>query len=204
MPTTYTALRQQRPELFTNHPDGIKILPPTPTHGIAYQDQFIILIRDRVEFPDGTEGSYNRLVSADLVPGCAILPILEGNIILIEHYRHSTRQWHLEIPRGCGAPATTPEESAIRELAEEIGVTAHRMWELGAVHPDTGILAGEPVQLYAAEIRSIGQIDGHEGIRRALTVSAPEVEAMAADGQITDGFTLAALYRARLLGVLPS
>ncbi|MEU6596437.1 hypothetical protein [Streptomyces flaveolus] len=41
-----------------------------------------------------------------------------------------------------------------------------------------------------------------EAIHRAVTVTPAEAEEMVADGRITDGFTVAALYRARLAGVL--
>lgn len=201
--TTYDQLRTDRPDLFHNEPDGIQILPTTPGHGVIYQDRWITLLRDRVQFPDGATGSYNRLLSTTPTPGCVILPILGDQIILIEHYRHSTRRWHLEIPRGCGAPTQTREETAIRELAEEIGGTAEQLWDLGSVHPDTGILGGDPVGLFAAQVSSVGEIDGHEGIRRMIRVSVGEVEQMVIRGEVTDGFTLAALYRARLFGVLP-
>jgi ADP-ribose pyrophosphatase len=196
----YNKLRTECPDLFANHDGGIEILPATPGHGIAYQDRFITLVRDRVQFPDGTLGAYNRLYPTDMIPGCAMLPILDGRIVLIEHYRHATRTWHLEIPRGCGEPGGSPDDTALRELAEEIGATARELVPLGEVHPDSGIL-GLSTSLFAAVIDGIGDLDGHEGIRRTLVLPVDEVEELVRSGVLTDGFALAALYRARLVGV---
>jgi ADP-ribose pyrophosphatase len=201
---TYDTLRAQHPELFANHTGGIEIIHTSePGYGIVYQDEFITLIRDHVQFPDGTIGSYNRIFPTDMVPGCAMMPILDGRIVLIEHYRHATRSWHLEIPRGCGEPMMSPEDTAMRELAEEIDATARELIPLGDYHPDTGTL-GHATALYAALIDGIGQLDRHEGIRRARVLSLEETESLVVSGELTDGFTLAALYRARLVGVLPA
>ncbi|MEU2438360.1 hypothetical protein ABZ595_19560 [Streptomyces rubradiris] len=48
----------------------------------------------------------------------------------------------------------------------------------------------------------VGKLEAGEGVRRAGTVTLAEAEETAADGRITDGFTLAVLYRARLAGLL--
>jgi ADP-ribose pyrophosphatase len=119
----------------------------------------------------------------------------QGRVVLIEHYRHATRRWHWEAVRGFGDPGATAEENVARELREEIAVTVSGVVALGDVHPDTGLLAHR-VELYAARVDGVGELETGEGLRRAVMVTAAEAEAMVADGRITDGFTLAGLFDA--------
>ncbi|WP_328891716.1 NUDIX hydrolase [Streptomyces sp. NBC_00316] len=130
----------------------------------------------------------------------AVLPLLGGEVVLIEHYRHATRAWHWEIPRGGGIPGLISTDNSARTLQEKIGASARELIPLGKVHPDTGLLA-DAVLLYAARIDEVGDVPYGKGIRQARTVSFARAEAMARAGEITDVFTLAALMRARLAGL---
>ncbi|QKW30079.1 NUDIX hydrolase [Streptomyces seoulensis] len=176
---------------------------PVPT-GVVSANRHLWYLRDAVRFPDGRLGLYDRILPPPgASPGVVVLPLLgpEGKVVLIEHYRHATRAWHREVVRGFGDPGATDEENVARELREEIDATPTAVVPLGELDPDTGLL-GHRVRLYAARVDGFGDPERGEGIRRAVTVSAAEAEAMVADGRITDGFTVAALYRARLTGLL--
>jgi ADP-ribose pyrophosphatase len=198
--TSYSQYQQQHPEMFRNETGGITLLP-TDT-GVAYQDPYFTLLAEPVRFPDGRAGTYTRIITTDLTQGCAVLPILpDGRIVVVDHFRHSTRTWHWEIPRGFGTVGMSAEQTAADELSEEICATVTQLHYLGEVHPDTGILAGA-VWLYAARIDSIGTLCDHEGIRRAEYWTVEQAEQHVRDGLMNDGFTLAALYRARLSGLL--
>lgn len=173
--------------------------------GVVTADPFLLHLRDPVRFPDGTLGLYNRVVSPEPdTTGVVVLPLLGAGagtrIVLIEHYRHATRAWHWEVVRGFGRPGAPGRDDVVRELREELGTDPEEIVPLGALHPDTGML-GQRVDLYAARVRSTGTLDGHEGIRRAVTVTVGEAEDMVVRGELTDGFTLGALYRARLAGL---
>ncbi|MGP3928192.1 hypothetical protein [Streptomyces sp. 8N616] len=69
---------------------------------MVYEDAYVMLLRDPVRFPDGRTGTYIRSVSAMQEPGCVVLPLLGGEVVLLEHFRHATRSWHWEVPRGFG------------------------------------------------------------------------------------------------------
>ncbi|MGW1540540.1 NUDIX hydrolase [Streptomyces sp. NPDC002309] len=211
--TPYDMLRTSRPELFANSPEGIEILfSPDEIEaarrsvgagvdepvGVVYADRFVTIVRDAVRFPGGELGLYLRLVPTSATPGAVILPITgSGQVVLVEHYRHATRAWHWEAPRGMGSPDTSAAASAARELHEEIGAHAKELISLGELHPDSGIL-GSQVELYAARIDGTGDLDTAEGIRRTATVPRTAVEEMIANGAITDAFTIAVFTRARL------
>lgn len=221
----YLNFARIRPELFVNPPDGgFTILlneyeireaesqvagqleasgrPTDWAHvGIVYQDQYVMALRDAVRFPDGSLGTYIRFI--DQYPGIlgvAILPKYYEQILLIRHFRHATRSWHLEIPRGFGIE-TLSEENARRELKEETGATAVRLISLGTTYPDTG-MSSSHVALFYAEIEYFGQPEVVEAISNLLPTSLPDFERMIHENQITDGFTLAAYARAKVSGLL--
>jgi len=170
--------------------------------GFVFQDQYLRIARDAVRFPDGSLGTYIRILDdGNPTPGVIILPVYEGKVVLVNHFRHVTRRWHLEIPRGFGHPNATPEESARAELAEEVGGDSTEMISLGAFEPDAGASIKRD-ELFFAELRTYGMPDEHEAINEIRLVPVAEFEALLRNGVITDGFTLAAYARAKLRGLL--
>ncbi|MEV5546400.1 NUDIX hydrolase [Streptomyces sp. NPDC052309] len=179
------------------------VLRPVPA-GVVSANRYLWYLRDPVRFPDGRLGLYDRLLPPPgSSPGVVVLPLLgpAAGVVLIEHYRHATRSRHWEVVRGFGDPGATGEENVARELGEEISASPGEVIPLGELHPDTG-LCGHKVELYAARVEAVGAPETGEAIRRTVTVTPAEAEAMVADGRITDGFTVAVLYRARLAGLL--
>ncbi|MEV5148020.1 NUDIX hydrolase [Streptomyces sp. NPDC052727] len=178
------------------------VLRPVPA-GVVSAGRYLWYLRDPVRFPDGRLGLYDRILPPpDSSPGVVVLPLLgpAKRVVLVEHHRHATRSRHWEVVRGFGEPGATPAQNVTRELREEIEATPTAVISLGELHPDTGLLAHK-VLLYAACVDGIGAVERGEAIHRAITVTPAEAEEMVADGRITDGFTVAALYRARLAGV---
>jgi len=167
--------------------------------GIVFQDQYSILLRDAVQFPDGSFGTYIR--SASEAQGVVMLPRYQDHILVLRHFRHATRAWHIEIPRGFGILGVSAEESARQELKEEVDASIARIISLGVIHSNTGMSA-DATQLYYAEIASYGQPDRAEGIAEICAISISDMETMIRDGEITDAFAIAAYTRARLRGLL--
>lgn len=166
--------------------------------GVLAEDPYLMVMRDAVEFADGTLGLYNRL----LVPaGAAILPVLADGVVLLNRFRHGTRRWHLEAPRGSFSGGGSEEDDARRELWEETGAVARQMVDLGELHSTTGCL-DERHRLFLAHIDAVGTPDAHEAITSLEKIAVPQLESLLADGTITDGPTLALFLRARLRGLL--
>lgn len=222
----YFALAHERPELFTN-PDGEIItilldeeeikqaeevvaaklsqrnLPADWAQvGIAYQDQYLLMLRDAVRFPGGALGTYIRAVApSGGAPGVIAIPVYQGQVVLLRHFRHGTRSWNWEIPRGFGEPGSTPEQNARRELEEEIGATVTRVVSLGTVTLDTDS-SGPPDGYFLAEISAYTQAELEEGISALRLVSFADFERMIREGEISEGYTLAAYARAKALGLM--
>ena len=218
----YFALIRQRPERYVNPPGDIyEILlePERIAHaqaealrarrrdglstgdtrvGVLADDPYLMVTRDAVRFADGSYGLYNRLMGPS---GAAVLPVLDGRIVLLNRFRHGTRRWHLEAPRGSFSGTATHEEDGRRELFEEIGATALEMTDLGYLHSTTGCI-DETHHLYMARIDKVGVPEKHENIVEFAQLSVAEVERKIDDSSITDGPTLVLFLRARLRGLL--
>ena len=114
--------------------------------GVICEDQYWIWFRDAVYFPKGIPGTYDRFVWKGKLKnsssGVAVLPVLpSGHVALNLNYRHATRSWELELPRGGIQSNETAEEAALREVKEETGLVASSITFLGDMAPDTGILS---------------------------------------------------------------
>ncbi len=168
--------------------------------GIAFQDQYGMILRDAVRFPSGLLGTYIRMVG-DGTPGIIVLPVYHGQVLLIRHFRHATRTWHIEIPRGFGEKGLSSNENARRELKEEIGASISRLVSLGQVYPDTGALS-EYNDFFYAEVESYGPPEADEAIVELLPTSITEFERMIRDNEIEDGFTITAYGLAKARGLL--
>ena len=126
--------------------------------GIVREDQYWIWLRDAVYFPRGIPGTYDRLVWKSALksksPGVAVLPILpSGHVVLNLNYRHATRSWELELPRGGIQSNETTEAAALREVKEETGLVASSVTFLGNMAPDTGVLSSI-IPVFMGEIDS--------------------------------------------------
>ncbi len=219
----YSSLRSKYPELFLNPSEaGVQILQfeseiedaqqqartrladkKLPLEwarvGVVFQDEYLLIVRDPVRFPDGSLGTYVRLVSApDQAVGVAILPIHEGRIVMVRHFRHATRTFHLEIPRGFGEIGSMPAEDARRELREEINVEAVDLVALGPMHPNTGI-SSERVELFFAQVMTRPTLKADkEAITSIHEYTLDDAERLILSGELSDSFSIAALYRAKL------
>lgn len=172
--------------------------------GVLLDDPYVVVIRDLVKFPGGFQNGYIRLINrADLEGGQAIvvLPVYDKKFQLIYRFRHATRSWHYEVPRGFGESNTTAEQQASNEVKEEIGGAIEKLVDLGVLHNNTGI-EGNNVKLFLAFLSSVGAPQQSEAIARIAPLSLAELETKIASGEITDGFTIATYTRAKLRNLI--
>lgn len=127
--------------------------------GLVYEDRYWSWINDPVQFPNGSLGIYSRIIFPGTLTGfvgSAVLPLLkDGCVALNCNFRHATRSWELEVPRGFANEGESPEEAAGRELVEETGLTADKLHFLGEMASDSGT-SNALVNIFMAEVS--GQI----------------------------------------------
>lgn len=221
----YDALMKARPDLFQTPDGGMPVLTD-PTEiaaaecevgarlqaegkpaewasvGVHYEDDYYMLLRDAVRFLDGSLGIHHRMMGKGGNPsGVAVLCEFEGRYLLLRHFRHATRQWHLEIPRGAPMQGLSLEETVRAELAEEAGAVVEEVVELSRVHTTTSLFAA-PVAIFFARLKSIGRPAKEEGIGGLLMVSVKEFENLVRTGELADSMALAAFCLARLRGFI--
>lgn len=155
--------------------------------GVIFQDKYWFWINDACLFPSGKEGVYGRIVwnsSLDNFGGVAVMPIVEnGKVALNCNFRHATRSWEIELPRGGVEKGENVEKAAKREVAEETGMVVQNLIKLGEMTPDTG-LTNTIVPIYAAKVikKQETQLEDFEAIEEILTLSIPEIKKAFAKG----------------------
>ncbi|MES2122152.1 MAG: NUDIX hydrolase [Chlamydiota bacterium] len=127
--------------------------------GIVAEDYYWIWVRDAVTFPSGVYGTYDRLIwraGLEGPPGAAIFPLLPNKKIIVNiNYRHATRSWEVELPRGLKKNGETLEQAATRELVEETGYHLSKCTLLGNLAPDSGVLTSI-IPVYCGEVSYSG------------------------------------------------
>ena len=141
--------------------------------------------RDQVELPNG-----NRAVREWIRhPGAsAVIPLLpDGNIILVRQYRYPVERVTLEVPAGkLDAPDEDPLLCAKRELEEETGYHAEKLWKLTTIATTVGF-SNEYIHLYAAEGLTPGpQHPDEDEFINVRKVPLQEALEMTEDGRIFD------------------
>jgi ADP-ribose pyrophosphatase len=150
--------------------------------GIVREDQYWIWLRDAVYFPNKIPGTYDRLLwKSELknrFAGVAVLPVLpSGQIVLNLNYRHATRSWELELPRGGINAKETIEEAAMREVKEETGLVASSLVFLGEMAPDTGVLSSvTPVFMGKISAQEESQPEYSEAIAGIISFTKEELK----------------------------
>jgi ADP-ribose diphosphatase len=221
----YRSLLSARPALAQNLPGGIEIVTDPAEiarieavmadrfaakrlprewarAGVFYEDPYLMVLRDAVIFSDGQPGLYHRAIGRHDGPtGVAILGKYRGDVILVRHFRHPTRAWHLEIPRGAIAGDENATQMAHVEISEEIGGTISSMTQMGLLHGASAFMRHRVVLVYA-EFAALGTPALGEGVSDIVSVAPAKLEQLIRDSEITDSFTVAAAYHARLRGLL--
>jgi ADP-ribose pyrophosphatase len=130
------------------------------TVGIVAEDNYWIWVRDAVIFPSGVYGTYDRLMwksGLNGVCGVTILPLLSTKKIVVNvNYRHATRSWEIELPRGQKKKGEAIEKAAARELKEETGYRISKCTYLGTIIPDSGTLMSQ-VPVLCGEVVHSGE-----------------------------------------------
>jgi len=172
------------------------------TERVVHAGTLITTVQAVFEDPSG--GTFER----DVVhhPGAVVVvPVIDGDVILVRQYRAAIDAELLELPAGKRDVDGEPvETTAHRELAEEVGMTAGRMELLAEFYNSPGFCDEHTFlflarDLTACELSAQGIEEQHMTIE---TVSLADVPAMIADRRLVDAKSIIGLCLAReVLGI---
>jgi ADP-ribose pyrophosphatase len=155
--------------------------------GVVWRDKYWLWINDACRFPSGHEGIYARILwvkSLTGVPGVAVMPVLPtGKIVLNCNYRHATRTWEIELPRGIINAGETPETAAQREALEETGMVVNSLVRLGEIPPDSGVITSI-IPIFMAKVvkQQSSKQEETEAIEEILALTKDEIKQAFARG----------------------
>jgi len=157
-----------------------------------YKGKLLDVWRDEVRLPNG------RTAVREYVrhPGAAVMvPRLpDGRIIFVNQFRYAMDRVMVELPAGKLDPGDGPEETARRELVEEIGYASGKLVCLGQIHPCIGY-SDEVITVYLAEdLTPEVEDNDHDEFLEPFELGLPEALDWIRRGKITDVKTIIALY----------
>ncbi|HRI03606.1 MAG TPA: NUDIX hydrolase [Pyrinomonadaceae bacterium] len=121
-----------------------------------------------------------------------IVPVFEDmTVALVRQYRHAADKYLLEIPAGTLELGEDPRTGAIRELEEEIGVTATNVEKLCEFYISPGFLTEKMYVYVATGLTETSQkLDADEFIE-IERLSFPDIFDRIRSGKIEDAKTIA-------------
>ena len=167
---------------------------------IEYQNRFTIVC-DELLKPDGGKMAYRYLQGRG---SASVLAFTEQNqVVLTRQYRHPLRQTIFDLPAGGIHEGETPQEAALRELAEETGYIAGTIEKLGHYSPSPGLMA-KTSHVFIARNLTVGatNLDEHEVVDVVLKDWADVVE-MVLNNEMIDGSLVYAVLRCLAAGRVP-
>ncbi len=154
---------------------------------------FLGLDEIEVEAPDGRRATRIAVRHPGAV---AVLPIVDGEVVLIRQYRAPIESLLLEVPAGkldvVGEP---PEVTAARELEEEIGYRAGELVLIADIWTTPGF-SDERIRIYVAEELTPVPMRPHgieEEAAELVRVPIAEVPDLLTSDAVMDAKTLVAL-----------
>ena len=124
-------------------PKGVRVLRTNGPWKIEkstriYKGEFLEVIEDDVINPAGKQDTYATVTTT---PGAAVLPIDDDGVIyLTRQFRYAIGKESIEAASGAVEEGESDEESARRELREELGIEAKELVDMGVVFSNTSLM----------------------------------------------------------------
>ena len=160
----------------------------------AYENRWMKVHEDTVQFPDGSEGIYGIVDKEDFV---LIIPRHpDGRFQMVQQFRYPVSGRFWEFPQGSWEtkPGSDPEKVAMGELEEETGFRAPALRKLGHLYEAYGF-SNQGFHVFLADKLCAGEPsrDHEEQDMQTNSFSRDAITKMISSGEIKDAPTIAAL-----------
>jgi len=162
----------------------------------VYENPWIKVREDKVKRPDGEETAFGVIT---MKPGVTVLPMDEtGEVHLVREFKYGIGEPTIEAVSGAIESGETPEQTGLRELREEVGLTASEWVDMGLVNPFTTIV-NSPNHMFLA--RQLSQKrrrpDAGEHLE-IVKMSFPDALQAVLDGTITHAASCVLILKTHL------
>ncbi len=165
---------------------------------LAAQTRLFTVETVRVRYSNGAEADLERIPCGRWPGAVMVVPVMpDGSVYLVKEYAVGSECYEIGLPQGMRETGESPEQTANRELKEEIGLGARKLTLLSDLSVASSVL-GFRVQVVLAESLYDAKLTGDEP--EPLQSFRCNLNALLAgntDIQITEARSLLALYLAR-------
>jgi 8-oxo-dGTP pyrophosphatase MutT (NUDIX family) len=164
----------------------------------VYDNKWIGITEYDVLNPNGGKGIYGKVHFKNLAIG--VVPLdEEGYTYLVGQYRFPLEEYSWEIPEGGGDPATSPVESAQRELLEETGLVASEWTHLLDMHLSNSVSDERAYVFLACKLEQREPMPEETEQLVVRRVHFEEAYQMVERGEITDSMSVAGILKVKLM-----
>ena len=165
---------------------------------LVYESAWIAVNKHQTINPAGKPAVYSVVNFKKLAIG--ILPLSEdGYTWLVGQWRYPLNAYSWEIPEGGGPLGEAPIETAVRELKEETGIVAQKFEEIMQLHLSNSA-TNEHAFVFLATDLTFEEAEPEETEDlKVKKVHINEAFDMVMKGEITDGISVAAIFKVKYL-----
>lgn len=171
-------------------------LPEILDISVAARSRIFEIQKVDLRFSNGEKREYERFRPSQRA-AVLVVPVHNDEIILIREYSVGTERYELGFPKGLMDHGETPEQSAGRELQEEVGFKPSKLTFLRTVNGNLSYM-NNPMHIYLAEGLEESWLEGDEPepleiVRYPLN----NIEQLLMDVDFYEARNLVALYMLR-------
>jgi ADP-ribose pyrophosphatase len=168
------------------------VKPKRLSRTVVYENPWVNLYVDKVQFPDGRIIEKHHLLDFEKEAVAVLVENAQSQVLLVHVYRYVTDTIEWEIPAGVLEDDESILEAARREVWEESGyeTAGHKL--IYTYYPMNGISNQVFHIVRCHATKKTGDFDRNE-VKEFKWVSRQEIQGMVRDKLVQDGFSLTAL-----------